>query len=197
MRRCVRALPLLLFCPLALGCFIRFGPTTRPQAGNAPGPTPFAYPAPPQTVLPRTEPAGAGQPSAPKPPEPDILPVSAKELGQALYHDEKSKAFGRYVPHVLQIEGLVKEQSKGADGSITEVVFLEPVVDKKTSARDTYRIWCRFSQPIQPGSPAAAQVAMGQRVTIRGRLTGADLGSPQATLNDCALVAGRAAPARP
>jgi hypothetical protein len=74
---------------------------------------------------------------------------------------------------------------------------VEQVTDKRTSATKDYTIWCRFSKPLPPGSKAAAQVAVGQTVTIRGKMTGAGVGpqDPQATLNECVLVSGGAASA--
>jgi predicted Zn finger-like uncharacterized protein len=156
------------------------GPQNPPQ-NPGPGPGGNVPPVAPKPPEPK--------PAEPKPAEPKVVTISARQLGQELF-DESSKAFERYAPSLLQVVGVVRKQSNGPDGSITEVVFLEPVTDRKSSAAKEYTIWCRFGTPLAPGGKAAEQAAVGKTVTVRGRMTGAGVGpqDPQATLNECVLV---------
>src|SRR5438477_390450 len=80
------------------------------------------------------------KPVDPKPAEEKVVVIAPKDLGQALF-DNDDGAFGRYINCVLQLQGVVKEQSKSQDGAtITELVFLEPVTAKTTKEAKQYRI---------------------------------------------------------
>jgi hypothetical protein len=156
------------------------------QGGNGPPPPgPAPAPAGPQNPGPE----GGLPPPAPPPAEPPVHVVSANRLAQELF-DDPDRAFGRHVVGLLEVEGVVREQEKAADGAVATVVFVEPVVHRRTRVRKEYRIWCRLDPPVPPGSKAAARLAVGETVTLRAKLTGAGVGpeDPQATLNKCALV---------
>jgi hypothetical protein len=180
---------LLLFLGCIGACFMLPWKFT-PNPGG--GPQPDGNPPPivqgnPPTPNPNPGPVGGGKP--PVEPKERVVEIAPRDLAQVLFDNEKG-TFERYINCALQLEGVVREQSKGPDGStITEVVFRELVTDKKIKDAKEYRIWCRLSKPVPVASRVATGLAVGKTVTVRGHLTGSGGDwDPQATLNDCTVV---------
>jgi hypothetical protein len=109
--------------------------------------------------------------------------VSPEKLGQDLT-DDITKNYPRYFGSVLQIKGVVHKRTEDK-GAIVRVDFQVPIKLKDGKA-DDFVVFCGLKSPVKLKDPAAADLAEGKTVTIRGKLSAG--GNGQATLHDCEVV---------
>jgi hypothetical protein len=127
------------------------------------------------------------KPGGGKPGKPEIS-VTAEALARDLLTNDKIN-FPMYGSgRLLEVEGTVGDLSKGPDGSITEVVFKPEIIEggRRGGAKHVVPVWCRLTTPL-PASKAA-DVAVGKKIHVFGKLTGWDPNGKQATLNECSLA---------
>ena len=138
-----------------------------------------------------TGPAGSPSPVDPGPP----IVLSAQQLGQE-FNDDPNGTTLRYRRKLLQVKGAVAERDKpGVDVPVNDandpvggIVFRPVVTDKKTGENKQYALHCFFDRPVAANDPHYAELAVGRAVTVQGHITGANVGSPSASLGGCILV---------
>jgi hypothetical protein len=109
--------------------------------------------------------------------------VSPEKLGQDLTEDIMKNYF-RYFGKDLQIKGVINKRTEDK-GAIVRIDFQAPVKLKDGKA-DDFVVFCGLKSSVPLKDPAAADLAVGKTVTIRGKLSAG--GNGQATLHDCEVV---------
>jgi hypothetical protein len=116
-------------------------------------------------------------------PEAPIV-TTPEKLAQELV-DDIVKNYPRYYGKPLQLKGVVHKRVED-QGEIFRIYFLAKVKDPKTGKADEWTVFCGLKPHLKAADPAAAALAEGKTVTIRGRLTAG--GNGQATLYECEVV---------
>lgn len=115
--------------------------------------------------------------------EPPVA-VTAEKLAQDLA-DDIMKNYPRYYGKPLQVKGVVHKRAEDK-GAVVRLEFRAPVKDPKTGKADEWAVFCGLKTPVRTGDEAAAALAVGKTVTVRGQLSAG--GNGQATLLDCEVV---------
>ena len=150
---------------------------------------------PAPTTPAETQPAAVARPKPTATKTEQPLVVDAKTFAQEVYNDTTGKALGRFAAKTLEVEGVVAACEKWDGGLVKDakdaigiIEFVVPVTDSRKGGTKEYKIKCRFKAPVQPEDARFAGLGKGKAVTIRGRLTDANAGQPDATLNECVVV---------
>ncbi len=114
--------------------------------------------------------------------------VSAEALAKDLLTDNRtmSTKYGNGLL-LVEVEGTVAEVTPRPDGTVQTIVFKPEVMEgpRRGGTKRVVPVWCNFS-PLLTASQAA-NVAVGKKVKVRGKVTGWDPNGKQATLSDCTL----------
>lgn len=122
-----------------------------------------------------------------KKPEPPLL-ITAEKLTQDLADDAakgSTKVYFNYRARPLQITGVVHNRAE-SKGAIVRIDFQAKIKDPRSGKPDEWIVFCGLKTPVQFADKAAADLATGKTVTIRGMLSAG--GNGQATLHDCEIV---------
>jgi hypothetical protein len=118
-----------------------------------------------------------------KKPEAPIV-ITPDRLAQELVNDIV-KNYPRYYGKPLQLTGVVHKRVEDK-GEIVHIDFLAKVKDPKSGKADEWTVFCGLKPHVKTSDPAAAALAEGKTVTIRGQLSAG--GNGQATLFECEVV---------
>jgi len=117
-----------------------------------------------------------------KKPGPPVV-VSAERLAQELTDDVVAN-YPKYFGKTLEIQGVIHKRTEDK-GAIVRIDFQPAVTDKNGKPGD-FTVFCGLKTPVALKDEAAAGLAVGKKVTIRGGLVAA--GNGQATLTGCEIV---------
>jgi hypothetical protein len=139
-------------------------------------------------------PSGPVNPLGPVDPGPPVV-ISAQKLGQE-FDDDPNGTMTRYLRKLLQVDGVIAERDlpgaglpdTGVNNPVGAIVFKVPVTDRRNGAKKEYELHCFFKDPIPANDPQNAKLAVGKTVTIKGQISGVNIGSPSASLGQCTLV---------
>ena len=114
----------------------------------------------------------------------DTVVVSPEKLGQE-FTDDITRNYPRYyTAGALQIKGVIHKRAEDK-GMIVRIDFQVPV-KLKGDKKDDFVIFCGLKDKVSLEDKAAAALAVGKTVTIRGKLAAG--GNGQATLYQCEIV---------
>ena len=110
--------------------------------------------------------------------------VSAHNLAQAVQDDVNSAA-RKYHLTELQVDGVVAGQSE-YKGRVAVIKFELMVKDRKTDKMVEFTVFCSLKDPLPKGDKRLDELAVGMKVTVRGKSTA--MGNGQVTLTNCIIV---------
>jgi hypothetical protein len=117
----------------------------------------------------------------------DPIVVSADKLAQAVQDDVNSAA-SKYHLTELQVDGVVAGQSE-YKGRVAVIKFELMVKDRKTDKMVEFTVFCSLKDPLPKGDKGLDEIAVGKKVTVRGKSTA--MGNGQVTLTGCIIVRAR------